>query len=67
MATRSAFVKLGAGASVVGAIMIILWAILQFAVKAQIGGLSLLLVLGIVLVIGGIIGGVTVSRTDPNT
>jgi hypothetical protein len=67
MATRSAFVKLGAGASVVGAIMIILWAILQFAVKAQIGGLSLLLVIGIVLVIGGIIGGVTVSRTDPNT
>jgi hypothetical protein len=66
MATRSAFVKLGAGASVVGVLMIVLWAILQFAVKAEISGLPLLLVLGIALLIGGIVGGVTVSRTDPN-
>ena len=65
MATRSAFLKLGAGASVVGVIMIVLWAILKFAVQAQIGNLGLLLGLGIVLVLGGLAGGVTVFRTDP--
>lgn len=64
MVTRSAYVKMGWGASVVGVVMIVLYAILKVA-EAQIGNLELLLGVGIVLLIAGIVGGVTVTRTDP--
>ncbi len=64
MVTRSAYVKLGWGAGVVGAVMIVLYIILKMS-QAQIGNLELLLGVGIVLVIGAILGGVTVSRQAP--
>ncbi|MBI4538873.1 MAG: hypothetical protein HY704_05095 [Gemmatimonadetes bacterium] len=65
MATRSAFVKLGVGASIVGGLMIVLYIILKVA-EVNIGNLGLLLGIGIVLVVGGIVGGVWVTRRDPN-
>jgi hypothetical protein len=66
MPTRSAWVKMGGGASVVGLLLVILWAILKFAVQAKIGNLDLLVGVGAVLVVGGLAGGVVVSRSDPN-
>ena len=60
--SSTSYVKLGKGASVVGAVLVVLWAILQFGVKsAHIDGLGLLLVLGLGLFIGGLVGGMTVS------
>lgn len=65
MGTRSAYVKLGWGASAVGAVMILLYIVLRIG-EAQMGNLELLLGVGVVLVVGGILGGMTVSRTGPN-
>jgi hypothetical protein len=60
--SSTSFVKLGRGASVVGAILVVLWAILQFGVKsAHVDGLGILLVLGLALFIGGFVGGMTVT------
>ena len=60
--SSTSYLKLGRGASVVGAILVVLWAILQFGVKsAHIDGLGILLVLGLALFIGGFLGGMTVT------
>lgn len=63
MATKSAFVKLGAGASVVGALLVILYIVLKVA-EADIANLGLLLGVGLVLFVGGLVGGVWVHRSD---
>ena len=60
--SSTSYLKLGRGAGVVGAILVVLWAILQFGVKsAHIDGLGILLVLGLALFIGGFLGGMTVT------
>lgn len=58
----AAFVKLNWVASIVGAVMIVGYIILKVA-EAEIGNLGLLLGVGIVLVVGGIVGGVWVTRS----
>jgi predicted phage tail protein len=58
------FWKLGPAAAVVGALMIIGWIVLMATgAAASVGGVHLLLVLGLALLIGGISGGIWVSRS----
>jgi hypothetical protein len=65
MPTRSTWVKMGGGASLVGALLIALWFILKFAVEAKVSGVDLLVVFGAVLFLGGLGSGLVVSRSGP--
>ena len=63
--TAPKYMKLGIGASIVGALMIIAF-IVVVVTDFPLDGAGILLMLGLALLIGGIAGGMWVSRSVQN-